>query len=398
LQSTHDFIGKTLSDRFLITHVIGEGAMGIVYRGFDEVTLAEVAIKVLQPSLAVHPEIVARFQREAAAMRRVDHDGAVRVIGRGDEGGVPFIVMELLKGESLGSLLHRSGALPEARAARIMVQVCEALAVAHERGVVHRDIKPDKIMIVDGGPLGARVKILDFGVAKRVAARGGHVEDSFSSAEATRFGALVGTPDYMAPEQCAAAEIDARTDVYACGVLLYKMVTTHLPFEGETLSALDICKLHIEADPPPPRGVAPWVSEAMEAIILKALRKAPSDRHASAAALGDELAKLAAGHEEIAMEPTARFSITDIGAASDEITKALDVSALIDTPPSPAPPAPPDPPARPVERAIASPPPSTATTRVTPVVREYGRVIAIALVIGASVGTILLAAMSSCAH
>jgi serine/threonine-protein kinase len=394
LQTTHDLIGKTIAERFVITHVIGEGAMGIVYRGFDESTLAEVAIKVLQPSLAVYPELVARFHREASALRRVDHDGAVRVLGRGDEGGVPFIVMELLHGESLAHVIHRAGCVPEARAARIMVQICEALAIAHERGVVHRDIKPDNIMIVDGGPLGERVKILDFGVAKRVAASGGNLEDSFSMGESTRMGALVGTPEYMAPEQCMAGEVDHRADLYACGVLLYRMVTGHLPFEGEHQHPLELLQRHLGEEPPAPRAVAPWVSVEVEAIILKAMRKTPSDRHASATELRDDLAKLIAVHEEIEMEPTERVSRADLGLWSADVTAALDVAAS----------APPSAPA-PVEEApiarapeIAPPPstpaPSTARPARLAARRKelgYGPVVALAAVIGAGVGSLLVA-------
>src|ERR1700722_7796135 len=133
--------------------------MGVVYRGFDDATLNEVAIKVLQPSLAGHEELVARFHREAAATKRVDHEGTVRVLGRGCEEGLYFLVMELLHGQSLAAVLTETHRLSEGRAARIVVQLCGALAVAHERGVVHRDVKPENIMVVEGGvALGERVK------------------------------------------------------------------------------------------------------------------------------------------------------------------------------------------------------------------------------------------------
>jgi eukaryotic-like serine/threonine-protein kinase len=319
MNNAQDLIGRTLEGKYVITDVLGEGAMGIVYRGFDEETLNEVAIKVLQPSLAGFPEVVARFHREAAAARRVDHEGTVRVLGRGCEDGLDYLVMELLQGEGLAAVLGAANRLPEARAARLVVQLCGALAVAHERGVVHRDIKPENIMVVAGGDgLGERVKLLDFGIAKRLPVRERRAEDSFSNGEDTRAGSLVGTPEYMAPEQCMGCDVDARTDIYACGVLLYRMVTGRVPFGGEDTHLLEICQRHLGEDPTPPRALAPWLRPALEAVILKALRKLPSERHQSAIELRQELAQVLAGIEQIEAEPTKPFAHADLALTAPE--------------------------------------------------------------------------------
>ncbi len=329
MNTAQDLIGRTFQGKFVITDVLGEGAMGIVYRGFDDATLDEVAIKVLQPSLAKHEELVTRFHREAAAARRVDHEATVRVLGRGCEEGLYYLVMELLHGRSLGAVLMQERRLPEGRAARLVVQICGALSVAHERGVVHRDIKPDNIMIMEGGEIGERVKLLDFGIAKRLAAGDAKVEDSFSTGEETRHGALIGTPEYMSPEQCMGREVDQRTDVYACGVLLYRMLTGQVPFDGTNAHPFELCQRHIGEDPQPPRELAPWISARMEAIVRKALNKAPDARHQTAAELSDELAQVLASIEVVETEPTAPFVLEDLIRSEQAAALAADLAAPV---------------------------------------------------------------------
>ena len=302
-----DLIGVRLEARYVITDLLGEGAMGTVYRGFDETSLNDVAIKVLQPSLAADQDLVTRFRREATAARRVDHEGAVRVLGRGCEGGLHYLVMELLEGESLAHVLTQTGWMQEGRAVRLMIQLCGALAVAHERGVVHRDVKPENVMVLDAGEtLGERVKLLDFGIAKRVAGTKPSVsiEDSFGGGPQTRCGALLGTPEYMAPEQCAGMDVGPWTDVYACGVLLYRMVTGKVPFQDDGVHALHVIMRHLREEPVPPCAHNPTLSPALEAVILKALRKAPSARHPSAAELRDELSAVLDDIEALEEEPT----------------------------------------------------------------------------------------------
>ncbi|MFT3767323.1 MAG: serine/threonine-protein kinase [Minicystis sp.] len=314
MQSPHDLIGRTLQGKFVITDYLGEGAMGIVFRGFDEDTLGPVAIKVLQPALAAHPEVVARFYREGSAARRVDHRNAVRFLGKGQDGGVHFLVMELLDGQSLADLLVIERRLNQVRAARMMIQICDALAVAHERGIVHRDLKPENVMVC-GKPtdaLGEHVKLLDFGIAKRVASSApAGVEDSFNAECLTIAGMLVGTPEYMAPEQCRGHAVDARTDVYACGVVLYRLVTGQVPFTADNV--LEICQLQLGEVPRPPHALVPGVHRAIEAVILKALRKEPGERQQSAAELREELCR----------------AVDQVTAEESEATGMLAVTALV---------------------------------------------------------------------
>ena len=287
-----DLIGRTLQGRFTITELLGEGAMGIVYRGLDAQEGCEVAIKVLQPQLADHPEVVARFYREGSAARRIAHANTVRIFGRGEDAGVHFLVMELLQGRSLADVAAATPRMGQARAARILIQVCGALEVAHARGIVHRDLKPDNVMVL-GGPddlLGEHAKLLDFGIAKRVEedpSQPAGVEDSFNMEDLTQCGALVGTPEYMAPEQCRGLAVDARTDIYACGVMLYRLVTGRVPFSAE--HPLEICQLHLAETPRPPSALAPNLHPAIEAAILRAMSKEPAARQQSARALRVQL-------------------------------------------------------------------------------------------------------------
>jgi serine/threonine-protein kinase len=416
MHTPQDLIGHKLQDKFVITDMLGEGAMGIVYRGFDEATLDEVAIKVLQPGLAEHEELVNRFHREAAAARRVDHESTVRVLGRGYEGGLHFLVMELLHGRSLAAVLSDANRLPEPRAARIVIQICGALAVAHQRGVVHRDIKPDNIMMMMGGDqLGERVKLLDFGIAKRVSTeRPEGVEDSFSTGEETRHGALIGTPEYMAPEQCMGRAIDQRTDIYACGVLLYRMVTGQVPFDGTDAHPFELCQRHIGEDPVPPREIVPWIKPEMEAVILKALNKAPDDRQQTAIELRDELVKVLSLIEDADIEPTlpreigllvspqeaaslvaslgatVPFALADTAALDPEsVPVLLPVQAVINAPPvkiiGP--------------REVVDPPPTRRRhRRAQRKISSYLPTMALAAVIGAGLGSLFMALAPLMAH
>jgi serine/threonine-protein kinase len=316
MQSAHELIGRTLQGRFVITDLLGEGAMGIVYRGFDQEKLSHVAVKILQPALAGHPEIVARFFREGSASRRVAHENAVRFLEKGQDDGIHFLVMELLDGRCLADLLAVERRVQPVRAARMMVQVCDALAVAHAHGIVHRDLKPENVMISGHptDPLGEHVKLLDFGIAKRVslgASAPVPVEDSFNTEDLTACGALIGTPEYMAPEQCRGLPVDARTDVYACGVVLFRLVTGQVPFTADHL--MEVCQLHLSEPPRRPGALVPGIHAEIEAVILKALAKDPGERQQGAAALREELL----------------HAVASILAAEQEITGVREKSALV---------------------------------------------------------------------
>jgi eukaryotic-like serine/threonine-protein kinase len=276
-------LGRTFGGKFTIVETLGEGGMGAVLRGVGA-DGSRAAIKILHPDLVDDPVMLARFEREAHMAAQIDHPNAVRMIDHGTEDGLPYIVMELVEGRELFDVLASEGRLSPARAAAIVIQICDAVATAHDRGIVHRDLKPENVMLTGdaASPGGERVKLLDFGVAKRVAALAD--EDGRIITVA---GAIVGTPAYMSPEQCVGGAVDARSDVYACGALLYHLVTGHAVFED----ALPVQTLfrHVHEEPRPPSEVVPGLDRGLEATILKALRKRPEDRHQGAHELWEEL-------------------------------------------------------------------------------------------------------------
>jgi serine/threonine-protein kinase len=215
---------------------------------------------------------VARFEREAQAVARLSHPRMVQVLDSGQDGDVHFIVMEFIPGEDLKTLLRRLGSLSEARAREIGAQVCEALAYAHERGIIHRDIKPQNILLPPGGEL----KVTDFGIASAPA-----------SSEITATGTVLGSVQYLSPEQARGLPVGRSADLYSLGVVLYEAVTGALPFDGD--SPITIALKHVRESPPVPRRQGQSISREMERIILKALAKNPFDRYRSAEELRDDL-------------------------------------------------------------------------------------------------------------
>jgi serine/threonine-protein kinase len=279
-------LGSVLGDRYEILALLGEGSMGAVYRGVEMATRRPVAIKVLLPHLIAHDQIRARFEREAAAAMRIRHPNCVRVFEYGVEGGMAYLVMELLEGQDLFAELASRGRLSEERAVRIVIQIAGALGAAHAEGIVHRDLKPENVMLaVDAA--GDRVKLLDFGIAKQI---DGPIDLEGDVDIITSVGSLIGTPGYMAPEQCQGAAVTALTDIYACGVLLYQLVTGHLPFEHQNPMAAWVA--HLSEIPRPPSALLPGLHPGLETAILKALEKRPADRQQSARELRVELLRL----------------------------------------------------------------------------------------------------------
>ncbi len=257
-------VGSTVGS-FRVVRALGRGGMGTVYLAEHPVIGSRVAIKFLHESMAANPELVARFYDEARAVNRIGHEN---IVGIFDLSMLPpnryYIVMEYLDGDALSTLLRRGPmALPEAAA--ILLQLCDALQCAHDRGVVHRDLKPDNVFVLHrrGAPF---VKLLDFGIAK--------LRDAPTGAQ-TAAGMIVGTPEYMAPEQCDNRPIDARTDVYALGVMAYQMFTGVLPFTG---SITQLLMAHVRETPRPPRSVNGALPPALDDAILRALHKRPDDR------------------------------------------------------------------------------------------------------------------------
>ena len=269
-------MGSTVGS-FRVVRALGRGGMGTVYLAEHPIIGSRVAIKFLHESMAASPELVARFYDEARAVNRIGHEN---IVGIFDLSMLPpnryFIVMEYLDGDALSALLRRGPmAIPEAVA--ILLQLCDALQGAHERGVVHRDLKPDNVFVLNrrGAPF---VKLLDFGIAK--------LRDAPASAQ-TAAGMIVGTPEYMAPEQCDNRTIDARTDVYALGVMAYQMLTGVLPFTG---SITQLLLAHLRETPRPPRSVNGALPPALDDVVLRALHKRPEDRFQDMAAFAAALA------------------------------------------------------------------------------------------------------------
>jgi eukaryotic-like serine/threonine-protein kinase len=288
-------IGRTLGGRFKLTSYIGEGAMAAVFRGEQTGEPRQVAVKVMHRGLSSDQAFVKRFQREAQAAARIDHRNTVRILEHGCDRDVVYIAMELVSGQDLYDVLVRERRLSEARAGRIVLQVCAALDAAHRHGVVHRDLKPENVMLVSDpdDPEADLVKVLDFGIAKLVeedrnplTALGGRADSII-----TLVGTVIGTPEYMSPEQARGIPmVDARSDVYACGVLLYQLVTGRLPFTGD--SPIDVILQHVEREPVPPSAMVPSIHPGLERIILTALAKWPAERQQSARMLAEQIAAI----------------------------------------------------------------------------------------------------------
>jgi len=252
---------------YRIQHLLGEGGMGRVYLATHPEILSRVAIKVFSRDWNAHPNLVSRFFAEARATNVIGHENIVNVLDVGRlEDGRPFMVMEHLLGQSLADLVG-SPELSDADTKRLMLDVLGALAAAHERNIVHRDLKPDNIFVSPEG----RATLLDFGIAKLIPESGG---GALSSATAT--GLILGTPQYMSPEQAIGDVVDHRTDVYAMGVILYECFTGQRPFEGTSLYRL--LEQHVHVVPLAPRALRPELSADVEAVILRALAKSASDR------------------------------------------------------------------------------------------------------------------------
>ena len=251
--------------RYALRERVGGGATADVYRAHDGVLGREVALKVMRPAMAEDRELLGRFQREATTLASLSHENVVRVTDHGMSDGAPYLAMELVRGATLQQLLREHGPLAEHAVRRIGEQIASALEAAHERGIVHRDLKPANILVTSDGT----AKVTDFGVA--------HLE---AMTQLTRTGEVLGTPRYIAPEQLS-GRVDARTDVYALGVVLYELATGRPPFDGETTAA--IVRKHLRERPTAPRVLRPDLSPSLEAVILRALEKDPARRFARAA-------------------------------------------------------------------------------------------------------------------
>jgi len=273
-------LGQTLGS-FRVISLLGEGGMGRVYLAEHVLIGRRAAIKVLAAEIADNEDFVSRFFTEARAVNDIRHPNIVEVTDFGTFGKLPFIVMELLDGETLEQRLTRVRMLDAASAARVVAQVAAAVGAGHEHGMVHRDLKPANIFLRNHPDYPDFVKVLDFGIAKLVTS-------DRNVQHHTEMGALIGTPAYMSPEQCLGdTHLDHRSDIYSLGVVLYQMVTGRLPFTAETAGRLIMS--HVQEPPPPPQTINPAISAAMSAIILRAMAKKPDQRFASMRELRDAI-------------------------------------------------------------------------------------------------------------
>ena len=307
-------VGKVVAHKYAVEQCIGEGGMGRVYRARQLVLDKRVVLKVLHQELLSDARTVARFQREARAASRLNHPNSINILDFGvAEDGELFIAMEYVDGHDLHHLLTHEWPLSEPRIIRIVSQVLSALADAHGAGVIHRDLKPENVMVEPrrGGESDV-VKVLDFGIAKIV-------DTAEAGPALTRAGFVCGTPEYMSPEQAKGAPLDARSDLYSVGVLLFQLVTRRLPFEADT--AVGFATKHLTEPPPPPSRLRPGgCSTELEHLILQALSKDPKARPQTAEDFLDALNGLPAGQSSHDAR-TARVALP-LGATAERPRKS----------------------------------------------------------------------------
>jgi len=270
--------GTTFASRYEVIEELGKGGMGRVYKALDKEINEEVALKLLKPEIASDESTVERFRNELKFARKIAHKNVCKMYHLSKEEETPYITMEYVAGEDLKRLVKRKGKFEEEEAISIAKQVCEGLAEAHRLGVVHRDLKPQNIMIDKEGD----AKVMDFGIARSVEAPG-----------VTQSGVMIGTPDYISPEQAEGEEADQRSDIYALGVILYEMVTGSVPFKGDT--ALSVALKHKTQIPSDPRKLNPEVSENLSQVILKCMEKDRESRYQSADGILLELKNIEEG-------------------------------------------------------------------------------------------------------
>jgi serine/threonine-protein kinase len=275
---------EVLDDRYRLVRRVARGGMAEVWEAFDAVLSRAVAIKVLLPHMAVDEDVRERFRREAVAAARLSHPNIVATFDTASHNGASFIVMELVRGRTLRDELDRSVPISAGRAVAIADGVAAALEHAHHAGVVHRDVKPSNILLVDGR---ANVKVADFGIAKAAFAGGGDL---------TRPGTVLGTAKYLSPEQARGIEPDARSDIYSLGVVLYEMICGRAPFVADNEVATAYA--HVSQDPARPRDLRAGVARDVEDVVLRAMAKDPAARFQSAGALRTALAQLERTHDD----------------------------------------------------------------------------------------------------
>lgn len=311
LPERESLVGVMLGE-YQVTAVLGEGGMGLVYRGLQPVIGKPVAIKVLKPELAADPTIVQQLLSEARAVNAIRHPGIVDIFSFGlTPDGRQYMVMELLDGKPLDQVIAEQGRLLLHECIDVLDQLLAALAAAHGAGVIHRDLKPGNLLLTRLQDGSYRLKILDFGLAKLTA-------PGLSSSPQTNANLVRGTPAYMPPEQARAQPVSNRTDLYSVGVLAFELLTGQLPFNAA--NSMDLLMKHVSEQPPAPSSVDASIPEAVDTIVLKLMQKRPEDRYASAADVRKALARVKA----------------DLGSAGTQVRRAPQRTVAAETKEAPA--------------------------------------------------------------
>ncbi len=309
--------GSVIAGRYQVEAQIGQGGMASVYRAEDIQLGRKVAVKVLHAQYAEDQEFVERFRREAKAAAQLQHPGIVSVYDTGSWEGTWYIAMELLEGPTLKERLVGEGRIAPAEAIAITEQILRAVRAAHRDGIIHRDLKPHNVILDEEG----RPKVTDFGIARR------------GASDMTATGSILGTAHYIAPEQAQGEVITPRTDLYAVGVVLYEMLTGRTPFEGD--SAVSIALAHVNNTPRSPRSLVPEVSPALDAVVLRALAKRPSDRFADADAFLAALSDASRGIAPVYAPPTGEHETAYVerrGITADRRALTAEDLAVDETP------------------------------------------------------------------
>ena len=270
-------IGRVLSGRYEIQAVVGTGGMAVVYRAWDKIKKRTVAVKVLRPEYEQDEEFVRRFSREAEAAAKMSHENIVNLLDVGKDNDMRYIVMEYVPGKTLKDLIREQGRIAPETAVRMVIRILAAVDHAHKNGIVHRDIKPQNILVDKNG----KVKVADFGIARLKTAQTTRVDDKQNSA--------LGSVHYFSPEQASGEVADEKSDLYSVGVVFYEMLTGQVPFDGDT--AVSVALKHVSEEPRPMRELNPAISRALDEVAMRALAKDSARRYQSAAEFAGDLRK-----------------------------------------------------------------------------------------------------------